>query len=79
VNRVPFPPNDPVYGGKLNANRRYRGLPLGRLQPRGETGFLTVSLGQLMRLRHNPFFAYMEERMVDEIDPLLKRGPGVNP
>ena len=53
---IPFPPDDPVYGGKTDSQTRYRGLPLGRLHPRGETGLLTVSVGQLMRLRHNPFF-----------------------
>jgi len=76
---IPFPPDDPVYGGKANADTRYRGLPLGRLQPRGETGLLTVSVGQLMRLRHNPFFSYMEERLFHEIDSLLLRNPGPSP
>jgi len=76
---IPFPPNDPVYGGKADPNTRYHGLPLGRLQPRGETGLLTVSVGQLMRLRHNPFFAYMEGRLLHEIDSLLGQKPKAKP
>ncbi len=76
---IPFPPDDPLYGEKMNPKARYRGLPLGRLQPRGETGLLTVSVGQLMRLRHNPFFSYMEERLLHEIDSLLVQNPRSNP
>jgi hypothetical protein len=38
------------------------------MQPRGETHYLTVPLSQFMRLRHNPFFAYVEQRIVAEID-----------
>jgi hypothetical protein len=72
---IPFPPDDPVYGGKTNPRTKYRGLPLGRLQPRGETGLLTVSVGQLMRLRHNPFFSYIKERLVYETDSLFERKP----
>ena len=72
---IPFSPDDPVYGEKTDSRTKYRGLPLGRLQPRGETGLLTVSVGQLMRLRHNPFFRYIRERVADEIDALLNRKP----
>lgn len=76
---IPFPPDDPVYGGKKNAITKYRGLPLGRLKPRGETGLLTVSVGQLMRLRYNPFFSYMEESLLREIDVLLGQTPKPTP
>lgn len=76
---IPFPPDDPVYGGKDNTNTKYRGLPLGRLQPRGETGLLTVSVGQLMRLRHNPFFSYMEDQLIHEIDSLWVRNTKSTP
>ena len=46
--------------------------PLGALQPRGESHLLTAPLGQLMRLRHNPFFSYVERRVVDEIDNAMR-------
>ena len=73
---IPFPPNDPVYGAAENTNSAYDGIPLGRLQPRGEKELLTVPLNQLIRLRHNPFFAYMERRVTAAIDDSLKRNPG---
>jgi hypothetical protein len=71
---VPFSPNDPVYGSSGNAGGTYHGLPLGTLEPRGETDLLIAPLSQLMRLRHNPFFPYIERRIVREIDSIA--GPG---
>ena len=68
---VPFPPDDPVYGAFESNDSTYHGLPLGRLQPRGETRFLTLSLSQLMRLRTNPFFGYVERRIAAWSDDLL--------
>jgi alpha-beta hydrolase superfamily lysophospholipase len=69
---IPFPPEDPVYGTGQSDSESYRGLALGALRPRGETDVLTVSLSQLMRLRHNPFFGYVHERVALELDSLLK-------
>jgi len=70
---IPFAPDDPVYGSSGNERMNgYQGLPLGALQPRGETSLLTVPLSQLMRLRHNPFYAYVEERVSGEIDSMLQ-------
>ncbi|MDA9761802.1 alpha/beta fold hydrolase [Desulfobacterales bacterium] len=71
---VQFSPDDPVYGANENNNDSYQGLPLGRLQPRGETHLLTAPLRQLMRLRYNPFFGYLEQRVVMEIDHELTGG-----
>jgi len=65
---VPFYPDDPVYGTKEENNGIYQGLPLGRLQPRGESHLLTAPLRQIMRLRYNPFISYLEQRVVMEID-----------
>lgn len=62
---IPFPPDDPVYGAADRPQSTYRGLPLGALQPRGETHVLAAPLSQLMRLRHNPFFAYIEQRLAE--------------
>jgi alpha-beta hydrolase superfamily lysophospholipase len=70
---IPFAPNDPVYGTGDHPQGAYRGLPLGALQPRGETHLLTVPLGNLMRLRHNPFITYLEQRIIEDIDRLLPR------
>jgi alpha-beta hydrolase superfamily lysophospholipase len=71
---VPFSPDDPVYGSNENDDSFYHGLPLGRLQPRGETHLLTAPLSQLMRLRYNPFFGYLEKRVGMEIDHKLLEG-----
>lgn len=70
---VPFAADDPVYGNGEGASGNYAGLPLGALQPRGETRLLTASLSQLMRLRHNPFFGYVEDRINKEIDAAYAR------
>ena len=70
---IPFAPDDPVYGIGDARQGAYHGLPLGALQPRGETHLLTAPLSQLMRLRHNPFFAYVEHRIVGEINKALRR------
>jgi hypothetical protein len=64
---IPFPPDDPVYGAGKVVGSDYQGLPLGALSPRGETRFLIAPVGQLMRLRHNPFFSYIEARVEEEI------------
>ena len=70
---VPFAPDDPVYGSSGDARKNdYDGLPLGALQPRGETRVLTVPLSELMRLRHNPFYAYVEQRVSGELESLLQ-------
>ena len=76
---IPFAPDDPVYGTGEDQGGIYHGLPLGALQPRGETHLLTLSLSQLMRLRHNPFFAYVERRIIVEIDKVLQHDNGEAP
>ncbi len=62
---VPFPPEDPVYGAADQAGT----LDLGNMQPRGERGLLRVPLSQLMRLRFNPFFPYLEMRLLRTLAP----------
>lgn len=60
---IPFAPEDPVYG--LDANTT---LPLGRLALRGERNVLRISPGQMLRIRSNPFHAYMMRRIADAVD-----------
>ena len=68
---VPFSPADPVYGATRPAKpvRIY----LGRPELLGERGLLTVPATELIRLRHNPFYSYVEAR-VDAF--LAATGPG---
>jgi PAS domain-containing protein len=75
--RFLFPWTDPVYGVAAAPTHGYRGLRLGALAPRGETHLLTVPVGQLMRLRHNPFFPYVEHRIGEVIDATLATTSGV--
>lgn len=58
---LPFPGDDPLYGSNHDGGKL---LPLGDLRLRGEAGVLRISDGQILRLRHNPFYSYMEERIV---------------
>lgn len=59
---IPFPEDDPLYGATAAPSATLR-VPLGNLALRGERHVLTISPGDLLRLRHNPFHAYMMERM----------------
>lgn len=58
---LPISSGDPVYGSQRpQQNDR---IYLGTLQVLGEGGLLAVPSSNLMRLRYNPFFDYMAERI----------------
>ncbi len=59
---LPFPPDDPVYGAYSRANDGV--LTLGNLELRGDPAVLTLSDHDFFRLRYNPFFAYLEHRVI---------------
>jgi alpha-beta hydrolase superfamily lysophospholipase len=58
---VPIAPEDRLYG--RGDSRGPSPLSLGRLEPRGEMGLLRVSVERLMRLRYNPFYPYLRQRI----------------
>ncbi len=58
---VPFSPDDPIYGSEPGQFP----FPFGRLEPRGERGALRLPMDLLMRLRNNPFFPYLERRIIE--------------
>ena len=60
---IPFPPDDPLYGRGGQDEELY--FTLGSLEPRGERGVLQVSIENLMRLRYNPFYPYIEKSILD--------------
>jgi len=64
---LPFSEEDPVYGlaPKEGGGPRY---PLGALTVRGEAGTLVVPLSNLARLRSNPFFAVVRDRVLAAIE-----------
>jgi alpha-beta hydrolase superfamily lysophospholipase len=53
-----FPTDDELYGANPTA-----AVPIGAIQARGERNVLRVSMENMMRARHNPFFDYMAERI----------------
>ncbi|MBZ0111027.1 MAG: alpha/beta hydrolase [Thermoanaerobaculia bacterium] len=62
---IPFPPDDPVYGiGEPG------GFGIGSLAPRGEKSVLLIPPSLLVRLRYNPFFPYLERRLLEFVEPL---------
>ena len=63
---LPFPPDDPVYGGL--SPRKSPGVRLGNIALRGERGVLRVSPSDMLRLRWNPFHACLETRVLDFLD-----------
>ena len=64
---LPCPPDDPLYGRQPPVDRNE--LFLGQQAVQGERGLLKISGDFLLRLRHNPFYAYLENRVLDWVDP----------
>ena len=63
---LPFPPNDPLYGAVRPSDPGQ--LYLGQLAIRGERGLMLLSSDWLLRLRHNPFYAVLEQRIVQWVE-----------
>ena len=64
---LPFPADDPVYGYDTRDSHGNELRTLGNLSIRGEQGVLTVPASTLLRLRSNPFYPYLEQRITDAI------------
>lgn len=69
---LPFPADDPVYG-LLPAAAGELDYPLGALTLRGESGALVVPLGDLARVRSNPFFQVVRARILCAVQADLGR------
>ncbi len=63
---LPFSPADPLYGGPDAPPSP--GIQLGRAELRGERGVLIVTPSDLLRLRWNPFYSLLEQRVLAELD-----------
>jgi hypothetical protein len=61
--RLPFPPDDPVYGSEPQGKIDEPWIPLGRMDVWGERGLLLFPDSYFMRLRYNPFHAYTLDRV----------------
>jgi alpha-beta hydrolase superfamily lysophospholipase len=60
---LPFPPDDPLYGAIRPESRNE--LHLGQIAIRGERGLMVLSSDWLLRLRHNPFYGVLEDRVLE--------------
>jgi len=58
---LPFAPDDPLYGYAAALDRSH--VQLGRLEVRGENGVLAIPTWMLTRLRSNPFYSYLSQRV----------------
>jgi alpha-beta hydrolase superfamily lysophospholipase len=58
---LPFAPHDPLYGG--SAADPSPGIQLGHTVLRGENGLLRADPAMLLRLRWNPFYGYLAQRV----------------
>jgi hypothetical protein len=63
---LPIPPDDPLYGRREFAG--HDGLHLGEMGVRGERGLLKFPSDWLLRLRYNPFYDLLEERVIEWVD-----------
>lgn len=68
---LPFPPDDPLYGDGSTAS--VTGLNLGRAILRGENGRLQIPASAMTRQHWNPFYPYMESRIVDFVQKLVPK------
>jgi len=60
-----LPEQDPLYGkGQYKDNPR---VQLGHLAFRGERGMLTISASAMLRIRWNPFYPYLEQRIISHL------------
>ena len=65
---LPFPPDDPLYGRRPPENEGV--LFLGEMALRGERGLLELPTDWLLRMRYNPFYELIEERVLDWFEPM---------
>ena len=63
---LPFPPDDPVYGGSRPDNPDL--VFLGRMALQGERGLLKIPDDWMLRIRYNPFYSFLETRTVDWLE-----------
>ena len=71
---LPFPPSDPLYGDSAPADPNE--LYLGHVALRGERGVLALPANFLLRLRHNPFYDYLQGRTLNWINTATEQQAG---
>ncbi len=63
---LPFPPDDPLYG--VQPPKEQKMVFLGQIPIQGERGLLLFPADWLLRLRHNPFYDYLETRTLEWLE-----------
>jgi hypothetical protein len=63
---LPFPPDDPLYGQAPSGKEDV--IFLGQMAIQGERGLLKISSDFLIRLRYNPFYVFLETRVLEWLD-----------
>jgi alpha-beta hydrolase superfamily lysophospholipase len=63
---LPFPIDDPLYG--IYDSPENPGITLGNVELRGERGVLLIPSSDLIRQRWNPFYPYLEKRVLEFTD-----------
>jgi hypothetical protein len=63
---LPISPDDPLYGQRPPENEEF--LFLGQMALQGERGLLRIPSDWMLRLRYNPFYDYLESRMLGWVD-----------
>jgi hypothetical protein len=63
---LPFPADDPLYGQFAPVDDDF--IFLGNLAIKGERGLLNIPADWLLRMRYNPFYSYLENRVIDWVD-----------
>jgi alpha-beta hydrolase superfamily lysophospholipase len=64
---LPFAPEDPLYGQYPPLDKQQ--LFLGQMSIKGERGLLKISTDWLLRMRYNPFYDYLEQRVLQWLNP----------
>jgi len=75
---LPIAPDDPIYGQRPPNSEEF--LFLGQMAIQGERGLLQIPSDWMFRLRYNPFYDYLESRMLEWVDKAnaLARQPGLD-
>lgn len=68
---VPIPPEDPLYGTREATKET--GLSLGTLSVRTEPGALLINNALFSRCRNNPFYRFMEDRVIHWLSEVIPR------
>jgi len=69
---LPFPADDPLYGVADSPVKT--GIRLSKITLRGEKGVVNIPAAEVLRLRWNPFYPYLEQRVLSFLWPRANAG-----